>query len=37
MGICSLSASCSDISYWDHWKEEWKEADINEIGTEWYL
>ena len=34
---CSLPPSSSDIPYWELWKKEWKEADINEIKTEWYL
>jgi len=33
---CSLPPSSNDIPYWELWKEEWKEADINEIKTEWY-
>lgn len=33
---CSLPPSSNDIPYWDLWKEEWKEADINEIKTEWH-
>ena len=32
---CSLPPSSNDIPYWELWKEEWKEADINEIKTEW--
>ena len=34
---CKLPPSSNDIPYWELWKEEWKEADINEIKTEWYL
>ncbi len=34
---CSLPPSSNDIPYWELWKKEWKEADINEIKTEWYL
>ena len=34
---CRLPPSSNDIPYWELWKEEWKEADINEIKTEWYL
>jgi DNA helicase HerA-like ATPase len=33
---CSLPPSSNDIPYWELWKEEWKEADINEIKTEWH-
>jgi|SRR5690554_5624800 len=32
---CKLPPSSNDIPYWELWKEEWKEADINEIKTEW--
>tara|TARA_R100001377_G_C3159945_1_gene99338 strand:+ start:531 stop:644 length:114 start_codon:yes stop_codon:yes gene_type:complete len=28
---CSLPSSSNDIPYWELWKKEWKEADINEI------
>ncbi len=34
---CELPPSSNDIPYWELWKNEWKEADINEIKTEWYL
>lgn len=34
---CDLPPSSNDIPYWELWKNEWKEADINEIKTEWYL
>ena len=34
---CDLPPSSNDIPYWELWKQEWKEADINEIKTEWYL
>ncbi len=34
---CELPPSSNDIPYWELWKDEWKEADINEIKTEWYL
>ena len=34
--ICDLPPSSNDIPYWELWKNEWKEADINEIKTEWY-
>jgi len=33
----NLKPSSNDIPYWELWKQEWKEADINEIKTEWYL
>ena len=33
---CTLPPSSNDIPYWELWKEEWKEADINEIKTEWH-
>jgi len=34
---CKLPPSSNDIPYWELWKEEWKEADINELKTEWHL
>lgn len=34
---CELPPSSNDIPYWELWKSEWKEADISEIKTEWYL
>ena len=34
---CDLPPSSNDIPYWELWKKEWKEADISEIKTEWYL
>ena len=34
---CSLRPSSNDIPYWELWKEEWKEVDINKIKVEWYL
>ncbi len=34
---CDLPPSSNDIPYWELWKKEWKEADINEIKKEWYL
>ncbi len=34
---CDLPPSSNDIPYWELWKKEWKEADINKIKTEWYL
>lgn len=33
---CTLPPSSNDIPYWELWKEEWKEAEINEIKTEWH-
>ena len=33
---CDLPPSSNDIPYWELWKKEWKEADINMIKTEWY-
>ncbi len=33
---CDLPPSSNDIPYWELWKNEWKEADINDIKTEWY-
>lgn len=34
--ICSSPPSSNDIPYWELWKEEWKEANIDEIKTEWH-
>ncbi|MEN8134002.1 MAG: ATP-binding protein [Thermodesulfobacteriota bacterium] len=34
---CVLPPSSNDIPFWELWKKEWKEADIGEIKTEWYL
>ncbi|MCP4119657.1 MAG: ATP-binding protein [Desulfobacteraceae bacterium] len=34
---CELPPSSNDIPYWELWKREWKEANIDEIKTEWYL
>ena len=34
---CVLPPSSNDIPFWELWKKEWKEADISEIKTEWYL
>ncbi|MEE9429777.1 MAG: anti-phage-associated helicase HerA [Melioribacteraceae bacterium] len=34
--ICDLPPSSNDIPYWELWKEEWKEAKIDEIKIEWY-
>lgn len=33
---CTNPPSSRDIPYWELWKQEWREADINEIKTEWY-
>lgn len=33
--VCDLPPSSNDIPYWELWKEEWKEANINEIKIEW--
>ena len=34
---CNPAPSSNDIPYWELWKKKWKEADINEIKSEWYL
>jgi hypothetical protein len=34
---CNPPPSSNDIPYWELWKNEWKEADIEDIKTEWYL
>jgi len=34
---CSLRPSSNDIPYWELWKEEWKEVDVNKIKEEWSL
>ena len=26
----------NDIPYWELWKDEWKNLDINELKNEWY-
>lgn len=33
---CATPPSSNDIPYWELWKEEWKNMDINEIKAEWY-
>ncbi|MEC1719042.1 anti-phage-associated helicase HerA [Schinkia azotoformans] len=33
---CNLPPSSNDIPYWDLWREEWKNIDINSIKDEWY-
>lgn len=33
---CKKEPSSNDIPYWELWKEEWKEININEIKEEWY-
>ncbi|GAB6141072.1 ATP-binding protein [Methylosoma difficile] len=33
---CSPEPSSNDIPYWELWKEEWKNIDIQEIKKEWY-
>lgn len=33
---CEKPPSSSDIPYWELWKEEWKQMNINEIKAEWY-
>ena len=33
---CDRSPSSSDIPYWELWKEEWKDMDIEAIRKEWY-
>jgi len=33
---CDLQPSSNDIPYWELWKNEWKDADINKIKTEWH-
>ncbi|MDE1309401.1 ATP-binding protein [Vibrio aestuarianus] len=33
---CSPAPSSNDIPYWELWKEEWKEMDIEAIKKEWY-
>lgn len=32
---CSLPPSSNDIPYWDLWREEWKDIDINIIANTW--
>jgi hypothetical protein len=33
---CTTPPSSNDIPYWELWKEEWKEMDIEAIKKEWY-
>ena len=33
---CVPEPSSNDIPYWELWKDEWKEMDINKIKDEWY-
>lgn len=33
---CKLPPSSNDIPYWELWKDEWKNLDINELKNEWY-
>jgi hypothetical protein len=33
---CDPAPSSNDIPYWELWKEEWKEMDIEKIKAEWY-
>ena len=33
---CENEPSSNDIPYWELWKEEWKNMNIDEIKTEWY-
>jgi len=33
---CDPSPSSNDIPYWELWKEEWKDIDIEAIRNEWY-
>lgn len=33
---CSPEPSSNDIPFWELWKEEWKDMDIEEIKKEWY-
>ena len=33
---CTNEPSSNDIPYWELWKEEWKNMDIEEIKKEWY-
>lgn len=34
--ICETPPSSNDIPFWNLWKDEWKELDINNIKNEWY-
>ena len=33
---CALEPSSNDIPYWELWKEEWKDMNIEDIKKEWY-
>ncbi|SNZ01715.1 anti-phage-associated helicase HerA [Flagellimonas pacifica] len=33
---CPLPPSSNDIPYWELWKDEWKDLDIEELKNEWY-
>ncbi len=33
---CKIPPSSNDIPYWELWKEEWKDLDIDVIKKEWY-
>jgi hypothetical protein len=33
---CTNEPSSNDIPYWELWKEEWKNMDIDKIKEEWY-
>jgi DNA helicase HerA-like ATPase len=33
---CENEPSSNDIPYWELWKDEWKEIDIDKIKEEWY-
>ena len=33
---CDLPPSSNDIPYWELWKEEWKDLNLDEIKKEWY-
>lgn len=33
---CDPEPSSNDIPYWNLWKDEWKNLDIDEIKNEWY-
>ena len=33
---CTQPPSSNDIPYWELWKDEWKDLDIDELKKEWY-
>ncbi|MCS0824609.1 ATP-binding protein [Cytobacillus firmus] len=33
---CEMPPSSNDIPFWNLWREEWKELDINTLKEEWY-